>query len=136
MGFTFRSLASSALVSKNEASTEKNNVDVADIPQSVEGHTSIDGGSPDEKLGASRSSESTSDSDEELSKVDQTAQYGVQNAQAMTYVWTKRDLILAYVMYVNLTSTSFRSSLTVTGCGSSSSCWPSHREQSTISLPT
>lgn len=97
MGFTFRSLAASALVSKNTTSTEKNNVDVADIPQSVDGHYSIDGGRPDEKLGASRSSEAT-DSDEELTKVDITAQYGVQNAQAVTYVWTKRDLIIAYIM--------------------------------------
>lgn len=98
MGFNFRSLASSALVSKNEISIEKNNVDVADIPQSVEGHYSIDGGRPDEKLGASRTSEATNDSDEDLAKVDTTAQYGVQNAQAMTYVWTKRDLIIAYVL--------------------------------------
>lgn len=100
MGFTLRSLATSALVSKNTASTEKNNVDVADIPQSVEGHYSIDGGRPDEKLGASRTSDANNDSDEELTKVDTTAQHGVQNVQAMTYVWTKRDLILAYIMYV------------------------------------
>lgn len=97
MGFNFRSLASSALVSKNATSTEKNNVDVAGIPQSVDGHYSIDGGRPNEKLGASRTSEAT-DSDEELTKVDTTAQHGVQNAQAMTYVWTKRDLIIAYIM--------------------------------------
>lgn len=97
MGFNFRSLAASALVSKNTVSTEKNNVDVADIPQSVDGHYSIDGGRPNVKLGASRTSEAT-DSDEELTKVDTTAQHGVQNAQAMTYVWTKRDLIIAYIM--------------------------------------
>lgn len=85
------------MVSKNSTSNEKNNVDVADIPQSVEGHYSIDGGRPDEKLGASRSTDAT-DSDEELTKVDTTAQHGVQNAQAMTYVWSRRDLITAYVM--------------------------------------
>jgi hypothetical protein len=36
-------------------------------------------------------------SDEELNKVDTNAEHGVQAIQAATHVWTKRDLILAYI---------------------------------------
>jgi len=100
MGFNFRGLTSSALVTQNTATTNKGNTDIADIPASVEGHTSFDAGPVDEKLGATRSSDATADSasDEELTKVDTTAQRGVQNVQAMTQVWTKRDLIIAYIL--------------------------------------
>lgn len=77
---------------KNATSTEKNRADGAD------GHTNSDGGRPNEKLGETSNSEASNDSDEELTKVDTTAQRGVQNAQAMTYVWSKRDLILAYIV--------------------------------------
>jgi hypothetical protein len=35
--------------------------------------------------------------DEELNKVDTTAERGVQAIQAATHVWTKKDLIYAYI---------------------------------------
>lgn len=100
MGFTFKGLTSSALVSNNNATNTANNVDVADVPASVEGHTrSFDVGRPDldEKIGAPHAIP-TNDSEEELQKVDTTAQRGTQNVQAMTHVWSRRDLIIAYIM--------------------------------------
>ncbi len=100
MGFNFRGLTSSALVSQNTATKEKGNVDIANIPASVESDTSFDGGRADEKLGGTRSSDAIADSasDEELTKIDTSAQRGTQNVQAMTHVWSKRDLIFAYIM--------------------------------------
>lgn len=35
---------------------------------------------------------------ESIEKVDPDAQHGVQRVQAMTHVWSKRDLIAAYIM--------------------------------------
>ncbi|OAL54727.1 siderophore iron transporter-like protein [Pyrenochaeta sp. DS3sAY3a] len=94
MGFSFKELASSALVNRTSASVAADNKDVADIPEAVQGHTSLED-HPDEKLGTPRSTLS-SNSDEELNKIDTTAETGVQAIQAATYVWTKRDLIIAY----------------------------------------
>jgi hypothetical protein len=37
------------------------------------------------------------ESDEELNKVDTTAEIGVQQVQAASMIWKKRDLILAYI---------------------------------------
>ncbi|KAF2108447.1 siderophore iron transporter-like protein [Lophiotrema nucula] len=96
MGFTFRGLTSSALIARDTKDLNAANTDIADVPASYGGHTSSDVARPDEKLGAPRSTDV--DSDEELTKVDTTAEGGVQKVQAMTYVWTKRDLILAYIM--------------------------------------
>ncbi|KAF2270529.1 siderophore iron transporter mirB [Lojkania enalia] len=97
MGFSFRGLTSSALVTNNTATANANNTDVADVPASVEGHTSMDVSRPDEKLGASRSIDE-SDSDTDLEKIDTTAPQGVQTIQAMTHVWSRRELISAYIM--------------------------------------
>lgn len=36
--------------------------------------------------------------DDSINKVDESAPRGVQIAQAMTQVWSRRDLILAYVL--------------------------------------
>ncbi|KAK5958288.1 hypothetical protein OHC33_000130 [Knufia fluminis] len=100
MGISFRGLTSAALVTQNTATTNRANIDIADIPASIQAHTSFDGGRSDEKLGATRSSAATDDSasDDELTKIDTNAQRGTQNVQAMTHVWSKRDLILAYIM--------------------------------------
>ncbi|KAH7397271.1 siderophore iron transporter-like protein [Pyrenochaeta sp. MPI-SDFR-AT-0127] len=95
MGFTFRGLTSSALVSGNAPAANADNKDIADVPASVQGHTSLEDHA-DEKLGTPRTILSN-DSDEELNKVDTTAETGVQAIQAATHVWTKRDLIMAYV---------------------------------------
>jgi len=102
MGLGLRGLFSSALVSQSTSDTNKNNTDVADVPAAVQGQTSIDAGWRDDKLGATGTSDATGDSasDDEMTKVDTSAQRGVQNVQAMTLVWSKRDLILAYIMYV------------------------------------
>jgi hypothetical protein len=97
MGFNFKSLTSSALVANNTHAANADNKDVADVPASYAGHTSIDVPRVDEKLGAPRDADPMS-SEEELTKVDTTAEQGVQNVQAMTHVWTRRDLIVAYIM--------------------------------------
>ena len=98
MGFSFKGLTTNALVS-GTTTYDHDHKDVADVPAAVDGHTSQDVAHPDEKLGTPRSPESMSQvSDEELNKVDTTAERGVQAIQAATHVWTKRDLILAYVL--------------------------------------
>ncbi|EFQ87441.1 hypothetical protein CFE70_009620 [Pyrenophora teres f. teres 0-1] len=97
MGFTFKGLTSSALLSANRASAHADNKHVADVPASVQGHTSMDVSRPDEKLGSPRSSPMSNASDEELNKVDTTAEQGVQAVQAASLIWKKRDLILAYI---------------------------------------
>lgn len=100
MGFSFKGLTTSALVGgnipDNQAANEK---DIADVAAAVSGHTSMDVDRPDEKVGAPRVPISmSSGSDEELNKVDTTAEQGVQAIQAATFVWSKRDLIIAYVL--------------------------------------
>lgn len=83
------------MVSGNAPAANADNKDIADVPASVQGHTSLEDHA-DEKLGTPRTILSN-DSDEELNKVDTTAETGVQAIQAATHVWTKRDLIMAYV---------------------------------------
>jgi hypothetical protein len=97
MGFTFKGLTSSALVSGNTDSANADNRDIADVPASYHGHTSMDVARPDEKVGSPRESAMSRESDEELNKVDTTAEIGVQQVQAASLVWKKRDLILAYI---------------------------------------
>lgn len=98
MGISFRGLTSAALVSKNGRDATMTEKDVADVPASYYGHTtSMDAGQRplDEKLGAPRSETETDD--DSLNKVDTTAEAGVRKAQAMTLVWTKKEILLAYV---------------------------------------
>lgn len=98
MGFSFKGLTTNALVSAPQADSSENK-DVADVPAAVQGHTSMDQSRPDEKLGTPRTGTSMSGSDdEELNKIDTTAESGVVAIQAATHVWSKRDLIIAYVM--------------------------------------
>jgi hypothetical protein len=97
MGFTFKGLTSSALVSGSAASANADNKDIADVPASYQGHTSMDVARPDEKVGSPRESALSRESDEELNKVDTTAEIGVQQVQAASMIWKKRDLILAYI---------------------------------------
>ncbi|PVI06326.1 siderophore iron transporter mirB [Periconia macrospinosa] len=97
MGITFRGLASAALASPNSTSAAATEKDIADVPASYAGHTSVDGGRPDEKLGAPRSNGDESDLDSDLNKVDTLAEQGVQTIQAMTFVWSKNSLLLAFV---------------------------------------
>jgi len=100
MGFDFKGLTSGALVSKNKASSARNAKDVGDVPAAVgaAGHSTLEEGRTDGKLGATRTDSDDLDSDEELNKIDTNAEYGVQRAQAMTQVWTKKDLIVAYIL--------------------------------------
>jgi hypothetical protein len=95
-----RSLTSGALVAKSKSSAQAENRDIAHVPASVDGHTSFDVSRADDKH--TPRSTGTMDSEEDLNKVDTTAPKGVQDVQAMTYVWSKRDLIAAYVMFVSL----------------------------------
>lgn len=96
MGFSFRGLTSNALVSTG-ANDPVDTKDVADVPASVQGHTSLDVARPDEKLGTARTTTLPDNSDEELNQVDKAAEHGVQAVQAATQVWTKRDKIIAFV---------------------------------------
>lgn len=96
MGFSFRGLTSNALVSTG-ANNQVDTKDVADVPASVQGHTSLDVSRPDEKLGTPRATTVSNDSDEELNQVDKTAEHGVQAVQAATQVWSKRDKIVAFI---------------------------------------
>lgn len=100
MGFSFKGLAANALFSNSNANHEHDKKDVADIPAAIQGHTSMGNSHPDEKVGAPRSASSLSgtDSDEEVNKIDTTAERGIQAVQAVTHVWSRRDLILAYVL--------------------------------------
>jgi hypothetical protein len=100
MGFSFKGLTTSALVNGAVPNQHANEKDVADVPAAVDGHTSMDvSRRPDEKIGAPRTGSSMSESDdEELNKVDTHAEQGVQAIQAVTFVWTKKDLIMAYVL--------------------------------------
>jgi hypothetical protein len=97
MGFSLKGLTSHSLAANNTASVNANNADVANVPASYYGRTSTDAARPNEKTGAPHDS-SASSSDLDLTKVDTTAERGVQNVQAMTQVWSKRDLIMAYVL--------------------------------------
>lgn len=97
MGFNFRGLTSSALVS---ATTEKNIENVT-----PERRASVNGEIPNEKgvvndINAKLGSDDSSSDDlvELERKVDPNAQRGVQMQQAMTLVWSKRDIIIAYIM--------------------------------------
>lgn len=55
----------------------------------------------DEKTGFSSASVSSpNDSTEAVDKIDPNAEHGVQAIQGTTLVWSKRDLILAYVKWV------------------------------------
>src|SRR5689334_884365 len=97
MGFNLRSLTSSALVT----SLDITNQNVANVPTSVERNTSADVERPGEKQGVTGSAKTSIDShsqDDISEKIDSTAQHGVQQIQAMTYVWTKRDLVAAYIL--------------------------------------
>ncbi|KAK0391591.1 hypothetical protein NLU13_1091 [Sarocladium strictum] len=98
MGFSFRSLTSSALVAQNEEAASATRKDVADVPASVLGHTSSldQPHNVDEKLGGSHDLAANGD-EESVNKVDAEAEAGVKKAQAMTLVWTKKELILAYI---------------------------------------
>ncbi|KAH6629191.1 siderophore iron transporter mirB [Boeremia exigua] len=100
MGFSFKGLTTSALVNGAVPNHQANEKDIADIPAAVDAHGSMDvSRRNDEKIGAPRSPSSMSDgsSDEELNKVDTHAEQGVQAIQAATLVWSKRDLIMAYI---------------------------------------
>jgi hypothetical protein len=99
MGFSFKGLTSAALVSKDERGNAAVEKDITDVPASVAGHTSMEAQrNVDEKLGAPGGEDEVSSSDDSsLNKVDTTAEAGVRQAQAMTMVWTKNELIFAYV---------------------------------------
>ncbi|KAF2798876.1 siderophore iron transporter-like protein [Melanomma pulvis-pyrius CBS 109.77] len=92
MGLNFRGISSHA-IGANHNATFADGKNVADIP----GHTSSEAPHDEEKRGAV-SVDSPNGSDEDLTKIDTAAPDGVQKVQAMTHIWSKRDLILAYIM--------------------------------------
>lgn len=100
MGFSFKGLSSSALLSSSARATRAGHQDLAGVPASVHGHTSLEVARPDEKVGAPHTATFSDDSDEELNKIDTTAEAGVQAVQAASMLWTRRDLIIVYIMYV------------------------------------
>jgi hypothetical protein len=104
MGFSWKGLTTAALVSNNSSTAHAGEKDVASVPAAVRAHTSVDLDPNDpnnEKIGAPRAI-SPSDSDEELNKVDSTAPKGVQVIQASAHVWTRNELIMAYIMSVSI----------------------------------
>jgi hypothetical protein len=130
MGFTFKGLTTSALVSGNVHDANAANKDIADVPTSVQGHTSMDAKRPDENTGSPRSaSQSDISSDEEMNKIDYSAEQGVQAVQAASHIWKKSHLIVAYVLYVFILP-EYRYSQTLTNTppayGSLRSSWPTY----------
>ena len=90
MGFRIGDLASSAFNPTRDGH----------LRASVEGKPSNDVETPTEKdvVAGTGTSVTDRDSDEDsLEKIDTNAEHGVQRVQAMTHVWSKRDLILAYI---------------------------------------
>lgn len=55
---------------------------------------------PDDKETGVTAEQTASEPDTDDDSIDKNAQAGVQNIEAMTKVWTKRDLYLAYILYV------------------------------------
>ena len=98
MGFSFKGLTSSALLSSNIASANADHKDIADVPASVQGHTSMDVSHPDEKLGSPRESAMSDYSNEDVNKIDTTAEHGVLAVQAASHIWKKQHLIMAYIL--------------------------------------
>jgi hypothetical protein len=75
--------------------------DNATSPASEQKHSS-DAEAANEKdvrVGDGQPRDYSSDDDSSLEKVDTNAEHGVQTIQAMTQVWSKRDILAAYVMY-------------------------------------
>lgn len=101
MGFNFKGLTSAALVARSEQTASATNKDIADVPASVLGHTSSNDApnNVDEKLGGPHDAKAAGESSDEESvdKIDVKAEKGVMQAQGMTLVWTRNEIILAYV---------------------------------------
>jgi len=91
MGFSFQALASGALPFRSAQGTHAGHADVAAAPASVH---------DDEKLAPPTTASAESDSDDEVNKIDTTAEAGVQAVQAASLLWTRRDLIMVYILYV------------------------------------
>jgi hypothetical protein len=71
-----------------------------------------------------------SDTDRDSDEISLDAQAGVQNAQAFAKVWSKQQLILAYITYVPRIPTPFNTKHALTptpASGSSSSSMPCSR---------
>jgi MFS family permease len=76
-------------------------VDNEHTPSKPEGHAATDAEAVTEKDAHVRDSSSrdyTSDDASSLEKIDTNAEHGVQTVQAMTQVWSKRDILITYVM--------------------------------------
>lgn len=119
MGISFRGLTSSALVAGSEKNVDGNNKDIATVPASVEHATSVDlprGQGYDEKIGAPHTVGTDSDTDsreEDFTKIDEKAPEGVMVAQALTHVWSKRDLLIAYALSVSRVPAYHDTTLTI-----------------------
>lgn len=100
MRFQIPGLTSAAMATKSAGSNEKT------ASESVGNRSSNDVENFDEKQTPYNNAASTVDAhmafdssdDDSLNKVDTAAQAGVQKVQAMTQVWSKREIILAYVL--------------------------------------
>lgn len=57
--------------------------------------------SPDDKeVGGTAEQSPSGDSDTDVDSINKDAQTGVQNIEAITKVWSTRDLYIAYILYV------------------------------------
>jgi hypothetical protein len=96
-----RSRTSEAFVAKDKYPVQAGDRGPAGVPVPVNAKTKTDEPHVAEKSGSPKSIEPTG-SEHELAKVDISAPKGVQDVQAMTYAWSRRNLIAAYIMYVLL----------------------------------
>lgn len=98
MRFRIPGVTTSSAISPAVAS----GTDAATSPGSDQKHSSDaeTGNEKDIRVGENQSRDYSSDDDASLEKVDTNAEFGVQTIQAMTHVWSKRDILASYVMYV------------------------------------
>ena len=93
MGFFTKPFPNSLAQNTNQV----DNLDQRDGAMSDEEHN-VSSPHFDEKTGVTSASVSTpNDSTEAFDKIDPNAEHGVQAIQGTTLVWSKRDLILAYI---------------------------------------
>lgn len=105
MGFNFKGLTSNALLGAvsrtdgtNESEKRRSTVEIPNEKGVVNDINAAYDGARDSSTEGGSFDNSEVDSVEMSKRPDQSAQYGVQMQQAMTLTWSKKDIILAYIM--------------------------------------
>lgn len=97
MRFQIPGLSSAAMTAKSAGGHEKEVNSYNDTRSSNDMEALGEKGYDDRAATADANVIDTSD-DESIEKIDTNAQAGVQKAQAMTQVWSRNEIILAYAM--------------------------------------